>query len=393
MSADRHERYRGGVPTGIRQVHSRRCLRRDDRAAACKCRPTYEAWVYDAAAGRKMYRSFPTERAAKRWRRDTSSAVDHGRLTAAESPTVREAGDALIAAMRTGSARNRQGRPFKPSVVEGYAASLRDWVYPALGARRLAEVRRQHVQALADALAGENKSPSTIRNVLMPLRVVYRRAIRAGVVSVNPTTDLELPAMTGRRDRFATPVEAAALVDALEPRDRAAWALALYAGLRLGELRALRWSDLHLDEGGLHVRQAWCNRTKQVTSPKTPAAERTVPVAGELRRILLEHRMLTGRVADGLVIARADGGVESADALQDRATAAWNAAKITGLTMHDARHGFASLMIAAGVQPKALQTFMGHASITTTFDRYGHLYPTERRAAAQALDRLLEGGA
>jgi integrase len=346
--------------------------------------------VYDAAAGRKMYRSFPTERAAKRWRRDTAAAVDHGRVTAAESPTVPDAGDALIAAMRAGSARNRQGRAFKPSVIEGYAASLRDWVYPALGARRLAAVRRQHVQALADELAAARKSPSTIRNVLIPLRVVYRRALRAGVVSINPTTDLELPAMTGRRDRFATPAEAAALVAALDSRDRAAWALALYAGLRLGELRALRWSGIDLDVGELHVQRAWCNRTRQITPPKTPAAERTVPVAGELRRILLEHRMLTGRVADGLVVARSDGSVESADALQDRATAAWAAAEVAGLTMHEARHSFASLMIAADVQPKALQTFMGHASITTTFDRYGHRYPTERRAAAVALDRLLE---
>ena len=391
MRSDRADRYPRVVPTGIRKVHARSCPARTDRAARCRCRPSYEASVWDAAAGRRIRRTFRGDQEARAWRADTTRGVNIGTVTAARSPTVREAGDALIAGMRSGAVRNRSGRPFKPSVIEGYAASLRDHVYKQMGARRLAGVRRQHVQALADHLAAEKKKPSTIRNVLMPLRVVFRRAIRDGVVAANPTTGIDLPADDGRRDRFATPEEAAALLAALEPRDRAPWALALYAGLRLGEVRALEWSDVDLDAGELHVRRAWCNRTKQVTRPKTPAAERTVPIAGELRRILLEHRLVTGRVGRGLVVTAEGGGVESADRISDRAAAAWKAAKLEPLTMHDARHTYASLMILAGVQITALARFMGHTSITTTVDRYGHLYPSERQTAAAALDRLLEG--
>ena len=95
------------------------------------------------------------------------------------------------------------------------------------------------------------------------------------------------------------------------------------------------------------------------------------------------------------MVARTGGGVESADALQDRAAAAWAAVEpkpLAGLTMHEARHTYASLMILAGVQITALARFMGHTSITTTVDRYGHLYPSERQTAASALDRLLEQG-
>jgi integrase len=375
--------------TGIRQVHSRRCPRRSDRDARCRCSPSYEAAVWDAAAGRRLRRTFRTERAAKAWKADTTSGINRGQITAALGPTVREAGEALVAGMRAGSVRNRSGRPFKPSVVEGYEASLVQWVYADLGARRLGDVRRQHVQALADRLVAEGKQPSTVRNVLMPLRVVFRRAIRDGVVSVNPTSGLDLPAGGGRRDRFATPAEAAALLAALDAGDRAAWGLALYAGLRLGEVRALEWADVDLDAGELHVRHAWCNRTKQMTAPKTLAAERTVPIAGELRRILLAHRMQTGRVAGGLVISRRGGGVETADAISDRAESAWKSARLDPLTMHEARHTYASLMILAGVPITALARFMGHTSITTTVDRYGHLYPSERRTAAAALDALL----
>ncbi len=113
-------------------------------------------------------------------------------------------------------------------------------------------------------------------------------------------------------DRFATPAETRLLVDAVPAVDRAARALAFYAGLRLGEIRALDWSSIDLDAGELHVDRAYCNRTRQVTAPKTAAAVRTVPIVGELRRVLLEHRLLTGR-RDGLVIQRAGSGVESGD--------------------------------------------------------------------------------
>lgn len=379
------------MSTGIRKIHARTCPKHSDGEARCKCSPSWEAAVWDPAARRRLRRTFHSERSAKAWQADTTSGVNRGAITAEVTPTIREAGESLILGMRAGSVRNRNGETYKPSVVEGYSASLRDHVYPAMGARRLGDVRRQHVQQLVDDLAAARKQASTIRNVLMPLRVIYRRAIRSGYVAASPATALDLPAMRGRRERYATPGEARALLDALPPRDRAAWALGLYAGLRLGEIRALRWSDLDLDAGEIRVSRAWCNRTKQETTPKTPAAERTVPVAGELRRILLEHRLLTGRVGDGLVVTALGGGVESADAIQDRATAAWKAAAVEPITMHVARHSYASLAIAAGVPPKALQTFLGHASITTTFDRYGHLYPSERQTAAAALDRMILG--
>ena len=146
------------------------------------------------------------------------------------------------------------------------------------------------------------------------------------------------------------------------PADRAAWALALYGGLRLGELLALEWEAVDLDAGEFHVRRAWCTRTKQFTPPKTKAAIRTVPIVGELRRVLPEHRRFTGR-RGGLVVRREGGGVESGDAIAWRAE---KAAKMTVLTMHEARHTYASLMILARVPITALSRFLGHTSITVT---------------------------
>jgi len=72
-----------------------------------------------------------------------------------------------------------------------------------------------------------------------------------------------------------------------------------------------------------------------------------------------------------------------------RAKAAWKAANLEGLTLHECRHTFASFMIAAGVNAKALSTYMGHANIAVTMDRYGHLMPGNEAEAAELLDAFL----
>jgi hypothetical protein len=137
-----------------------------------------------------------------------------------------------------GTIRNRSRDRYKPSALRGYEHALKTRVLPDLGGLRLSEVRRVDLQDFADRLFAQGLDPSMIRNALMPLRAIYRRALSRGDVSVNPTTGLELPAVRGRRDRIATPQEAAALLAALPKADRAVWVTALYAGLRRGELHS-----------------------------------------------------------------------------------------------------------------------------------------------------------
>ena len=112
--------------------------------------------------------------------------------------------------------------------------------------------------------------PSTIRNALTPLRALFRRACSRGELAINPTLGLELPAVRGKRDRIASPVEAATLLAALPDEDQALWATAAYAGLRLGELRALRGEDVDLEAGVIRVEHSWDQKTG-VIEPKSRA--------------------------------------------------------------------------------------------------------------------------
>jgi integrase len=150
-----------------------------------------------------------------------------------------------------------------------------------LGGVRLDDVRQPDLLEFGEQLQAGARSPSTIRNAIDPLRVVYRRAVARGVVAVNPTTAIELPAGEKRRDRVADPVEAAHLVAAHKRLDdRTLWAVALYEGLRAGELRSLTWHDVDLAAATISVRSSLsvdARSTDEQADPKRRAGLRTIP--------------------------------------------------------------------------------------------------------------------
>lgn len=373
---------------GILARHRKGCPAPEARCT-CKPGPTYLAHVYDKHAKRKVRRSFTNLAEAKAWRADASRQLRRGTMRAPTRTTLQEAADAWLTGARDGSVRTRGGDCYKPGTIRSYDDALRRRVVPDLGALRLSEIGRADVQALADRLLGEGLDPSTIRNTLMPLRAVCRRAVSRGQVAVNPTTGLELPAVRGRRDRIASPTEAAALLAALLEDDRALWATAFFAGLRRGELMALRWEDVDLAAGVVMVERAWDAKERVVVEPKSRAGRRRVPVAAVLRDHLVEQKLRTGRRDADLVFGRTSELPFDASAVSDRVRAAWRRAGLDRITLHEARHTYASLMIAAGVNAKALSTYMGHASVTITYDRYGHLMPGNEEEAAGLLDAYL----
>ena len=303
--------------------------------------------------------------------------------------TVAEAAAAWLDGVEAGTVRNRTGRTYKPSALRGYERALRKRVLPALGHVKLSELHRRDVQEFADRLLADGLDPSTINNTLDPLRAIYRRALRREEVAINPTAELELAKARGRRERTAAPAEAASLLAALPDSDRTLWATAFYAGLRRSELRALRWSDIDFEARELRVQRAWDDVEGELYDGKSDAAARTVPILAALRPELAAHKLRTGRGGDALVFGVTDTRPFEPSTVRRRALAAWETAKLTPIGLHEARHTFASVMIAAGCNPKVIQESLGHASIVMTFDLYGHLMPGGRAEAAERVDAYL----
>jgi integrase len=132
--------------------------------------------------------------------------------------------------------------------------------------------------------------------------------------------------------------------------------------------------------------------------PKSQAGKRTVPIASVLREYLIACQLRSGR-REGLVFGSSGTRPFTPSAVRRRALTSWKnenrkrreseLSALEPIALHECRHTFASLMIAAGVNAKALSVYMGHASVMITLDRYGHLFPGNEEEAAGLLDSYL----
>ena len=376
------------IPTGVRVRHSRSCASR--ATGPCDCSPSFEAAAYAKRDGKKVRKTFTSLGEARRWRTAMLKLADDGGLRKPAATTFRDAAALWLDQARAGAIRTKSGDVYKPSALRGYEQALRLRLLPPLGAHRLSDVTRADLQRLVSVWQEAGLSPSSIRNTINAVRAIYRSAdlLVDGAIPPSPTLGLRLPAVRGRRERIASPSEASRLLEALPPEDRALWATALYAGLRLGELRALDWEHVDLASGTIAVERSFDPKAGFV-EPKSRAGSRSVPVPSVLREALIKHKYATGQDS-GLVFGRSIDHPFSPSSVYLRATRAWSAAGLEPIGLHECRHTCASYFIAAGINAKTLSTFLGHASITTTLDRYGHLFPGSEAEAASLLDVYLE---
>jgi integrase len=386
VSATTHARH-----VGIVVKHRAACASK--RGARCNCRKVYQAAVWSARDSRRIRKHFDKLSDAKSWREESYGKLRRREMRAPSAITFGEAAALWLLGARAGSIRTRSGDEYKPSTIRSYEQALRGsrdgagGLLLELGAIKLSELSVDDLQAYADRLLAAGAQPSTIHNQIMPVRAICRWRRRE--VLVSPMVGLSLPAVRLGRVRIVSPAEAGLLLAALAERDRALWATALYAGLRRGELMGLRWCDVDLQGGVIEVVQAWDPKEHRMVAPKSAAGSRRVPVAAALRAFLAPLSLAASGDAQRLVFGV--GSVPfSASSLYERALRAWRKAGLQPVCLHGCRHTFASLMIAAGVNAKALSTFMGHANISITLDRYGHLMPGAEDEAAALMDAYLQ---
>ncbi|MDQ3865988.1 MAG: N-terminal phage integrase SAM-like domain-containing protein, partial [Actinomycetota bacterium] len=138
------------MTSGIRVRHSKFCPSRS--GGACRCRPTYQASVWSAREGKRLFKTLASLAEAKAWRADAQVALRRGTMRAGSTGTLREAAEAWLDGVKSGAIRNRSGHAYKPSAIRGYEAALVMRVLPELGGRRLSEIRRVDLQDFADRL-------------------------------------------------------------------------------------------------------------------------------------------------------------------------------------------------------------------------------------------------
>jgi integrase len=362
--------------------------------------------VREDAKGRKRYRGTAHDRnvgkylrgpwtgslaEARAWRVDAQARLQAGTLSAATGPMLAEAAAEFIAGMKTGAVRQRGGHVYKLSAIRGYERDLKKYALLELGSKRISRLQRPELQRWVDALTTPERSPATVRNIVAALRALIGFGELRGWVHVNPCKGLRLPAGEEARERIAAPAEAAALIAAMQPADQAALGFAVYAGLRLGELLALNVSAIDLEGGWIHVRRSWDPGAKEFVLPKSRKS-RKVPIIDKLAILISNHFVLLDHPTEGLLFPSAKNPERPTDPaiLRRRTHKRWDDASLDRLGFHEGRHTFASIGIAAGLNAKTLSTYLGHATITITLDRYGHLMPGSEVEARAMLDAYLD---
>ena len=270
---------------------------------------------------------------------------------------------------------------------------LRTHILPVFGSRTLASIDYTTCQAWVNELA-TRRAPATVVKAAQIMGKVMKTAVRAKTIPHNPMAEVSLPTIVESEDIYLTPAQVEDLANAMTavaPRYRALVWLGCYAGPRIGELLALRWSDVDFLRSTVTISRKVVEVTGLglVEGPtKTKAGRRTVtlprPVLAELDR----HRDQFG--SPSLVFTSVDGTQIRANNLRRRA---WAAAVIgcdlAGFTFHDMRHTAVSLWVAAGASDLEVAKWAGHRSAAFTKSRYAHLFPEHGEALADRLAQFI----
>jgi len=355
-----------------------------------------EAWVvaYTDQDGTRRIKTFERKKDADAYHARVAVDVSAGTHTAeSRSLTVAEAGRLWI--------ESAEAAKLERSTLEQYRRHLDLHIAPFIGAVRLAQLTVPAVRAFEDRLRAA-RSPAMVRKVLTSLGSILADAQERGLVAQNVARSLRTRRLRGKErhaDRrqkgrlkvgvdIPTPDEVRAIIAHLKGGWRPMLLTTMFTGLRVSELRGLRWSDVDLRRGEIHVRQR-ADRWRVIGRPKSEAGERTIPLPPMVVNALREWKLACPRGELDLAFPNGAGRVEDASNIAERG---WiptqiaadivtkaGEAKYPGL--HSLRHFYASWCInrrADGgleLPLKVVQARLGHASIQMTADRYGHLFP------------------
>jgi len=285
-----------------------------------------------------------------------------------------------------------------------YTSHLSRQVFPAIGHLAMGDVSRSTMRGFVAGLVRQDLAPQTVRAIARTCSTLFRAAVADQVIVRSPMVGVKLPAAAKSRAVALTVPQLYALADALPRQYRALPLLGAGSGLRPGELLGLEVDPSRgLDMLGrrILVRQQLAPAQAALLPPKTAASVREVPLAREIRDVLAEHLAefppidvpvedRTGsrpvkRSARLLFTTSQARSGQRGPVKRAGFSQAWNRAVVRAresgadlperVTPHALRHTYASLMIGAGVNAKAVQVLLGHANIRETFDTYGHLYP------------------
>lgn len=353
-------------------------------------------WYIQTLRGRqRKSQSFATLEEAEQFLLGVAQAQRAGTYEQPSDITVKEIVDGYLL---------RGASSWRSHTYGAYRERVRLQLYPMLGERRAESLTTPEVQRWIDQLIKEGYAPSTIQGVAVIVRAAFKQAKEIGFTSHNPVVGIRVPKVELKESTTWRPEHIAALLEAIDdPMYYALYRVMLATGMRPGEARALRWSDIDLARRTIHVQRTITrdeNLLVIVGETTKSSRSRTISVSDEEITALRAWKVKQTEVrlkcptpwdAGGYVFTRADGRWIAGSTWDERHKKYCAAAEVPYVTRHGMRHTNATLEMAAGVSAKVVAQRLGHRSITTTLERYSHVSEEMHREAAAALSKRLFG--
>jgi integrase len=359
--------------------------------------------VEDPATGRKRQVSkggYRTRREAEVALRKTVSTIDSGSYTQPTSLTLRE--------FVEGSwLPGLEGGDLRASTVAMYKDSATRYVLPHLGGHRLRDVKPVRLRTWLDGLKAAGVGDRTIQIAGITCHKIFKSALDLELVHRNPA-DNSAVREARPRAKAAPPTiwnaeQLRTFLDSQhEDRLFPLWRLATMSGLRRGELAGLRWRDVDLAAGLLHVRHTIVvvGYRAVASEPKTAKSRRTIGLDPATVAALRQHRarqaeelLAVGiqRNDDGHVFVREDGRAYHPQQLTKMLAVRAKAAGVPVVRLHALRHGHATAGLELGVPMKVMSERLGHSSLAITADIYSHVSEAVDQAAAAQIAAAIDG--
>ncbi|WP_321386779.1 site-specific integrase [uncultured Enterococcus sp.] len=283
----------------------------------------------------------------------------------------------------------------KLSTWTSYESKIRNHINPFLGKEKLHLIEKRHINAFLQQLSTRKYSENTTKNIFTILSSSLNYAVENGYLAKNPCKGLSLSSKGKLKDIRALSVEQQKKLEELAFKDTSCSAviIGLATGMRVGEISALRWSDIDFDYGIINV-----NRTLQrvpdptnhgqtkviVGSPKTQSSLRKIPLAKNLREYLLEKK----RFSRSEYVVCSKQQFAEPRVINYRLKKLIKGSGIEPFHFHTLRHTFATRCIENNIDVSSLSKLLGHTSVKLTLDTYTDSLWKKRKEAMETIDSL-----
>lgn len=269
----------------------------------------------------------------------------------------------------------------KPSTIESYDLQVKKWIPHDWNERELKSFQQSDVYELIFEIIGGQLSPGGLKCYLKMIKRIFEMAVQEGVLNKNPATGLVVQ-VPKTNQKVLTAQEAELLLKAAKETRHSfypVWAFALMTGMRSGEMYAVKWNDIDLSAGIIHVNKQWTSKTG--ICPTKTRENRVVPVSPDLKLLLAELR-IKSEPSSEFVLPRL---LHWTKGLQARVLKEFcKGLGIAQIKFHDLRATFITNMLAQGVPLVTVMAIVGHRRMSTT-DIYLRLAGLNVKGATEKL--------